>query len=123
MSLLTQLPHRCTIRRKTRTKGSLAGSKDTPVNEQTDAECWEQQATNKEIDMFQKRGMEVTRKVYFTTDPGVTSRHQIVMTQRNGIAVSGENPLDVVSEALPDASAGKSVLFKVMVKELTGEYN
>jgi hypothetical protein len=114
MSLLDNLPHRCTIRRRVRTKGALGGSRDTFTNEQTDVECWEQQASAKETEAFQKRDYEEVRKVYFATDPSVTTRHQILVTEKEGVAVTSPADLDVLTEALPDAGAGLGAPFKVM---------
>jgi hypothetical protein len=108
------MPHKCTIQRRTRTKGSLSGSKDDPTVEQTDVPCWEQAASHAEIDDFNKQGMSVDRKIYFTSDPAVRRRHQILITERNGATVSSPIPLDVVSESVPDAGAGTGVVFKVM---------
>ncbi|MEE9592665.1 MAG: hypothetical protein V3W28_03685 [Thermoplasmata archaeon] len=116
MSLLDQLPDRCTIRRRSRTKGGLAGSKTNTADEQTGVECWDQSASASEVSRYNKRGVLVSHKVYFTTDPGVTERHQIVVTSRGGTAVAAASqvPLDVKAIDDPDASAGLGVVFKVM---------
>ncbi len=121
MSLLDQFPDRCTIRRRTRSKGTLGGGKDGSTDEQTGVQCWEQAANASEVERYNKRGQVVTRKVYFLSDPGVTEKHQIVVTSRtanNGtltaVPISSQVPLDVVAKPEPDASAGKGILFKVM---------
>ncbi len=114
MSLLDSFPHRCTIRRRVRAKGPLGGSRDSFTDERTGVHCWEQHASSKEIVEFQKRGFESVRKIYFTSDPAVTTRHQILVTERDGVAVASPAELDVLTEALPDASAGRGVVFKVM---------
>jgi len=120
MSLLNSFPHRCTIQRMVRSSGSLAGSKTTPVIEQTNVSCWEQPAGDAEVEEYQKRGMKVTHKIYFTVDPGVTERYQILITERSGIAVASPIALDVKSEPRPDATAGLGVVYKVMCDLLTG---
>jgi len=122
MSLLDNLPHRCTIQRLSRTKGGLGGSRTAPTAEQTDVECWEQAATQADVLDYEKRGMSVTTKVYFAAQPMVTERHQIVITERNGVAVpaASQVAMDVVVEARPDASAGLGVLWKVMANDVTG---
>lgn len=104
-----------------KTKRPLGGNKDTFTDEQTAVECWEQSAGHAEVETFEKKGMNVSRKVYFGSDPGVTLRHQILITQREGVAVSSPIPLDVVSTPLPDASAGRGILYKVLCDEETGE--
>jgi hypothetical protein len=79
--------------------------------------CWEQQAGAKEIADYEQRGVSVDRKIYFTEDPRLTVRHEIVITERNGAKVSFERQetLDVMAEPRPDASAGLGVVFRVMV--------
>lgn len=123
MSLLDSMPHRCAIFRMKRAKGSLGGSKDTPVSEQTDVECWEQHASSAEAELYQKRGMSITGKIYFPTDPGVTTRHLIQITAREGVAVTGQPLLEVRTRAAPDASAGMGVVFRVMVEDVTSKDN
>ena len=119
------MPHRCTIRKRTRSTGTLGGSKDSWENVQTDVECWEQNASQAEISTYEKRGMTVSRKVYFPTDPSVTVQHQILMTSRDrGITtISSPVPLDVKTESLPDAAAGLGAVYKVMVDYIRSSEN
>lgn len=119
--LLDNLPHRCTIRRRVRTKGSLGGSKDSYTNEQTDVECWEQPAGDSEITTYQQKGMNITHAVYFVTDPGVNSHNQILVTKRMGVVVASPVALDVMSAAAPDCSAGLGIQFKVMCNQSTAQ--
>ena len=121
MGLLDQFPHRCTIRYRSRTKGTLGGAKDTWTNEQTNVKCWEQPAGDAEIMDYEKRGMRITHKVYFTTNPSISTNHQILITERSGITVASPSPLEVRSLALPDSSAGLGVLWKVMCDQTTSE--
>jgi len=111
MSLLDNFPHTCTAKRRTRTKGTLAGSKDSFVTTVFSARaCWRQLANDAEIREFEKRGISVTDKIYFTTDPGLDERHII--------EIDGEI-LEVRSEAGPDASAGLGVVYRVMAERTT----
>lgn len=121
MGLLDSFPHKCTIRHRVRSKGTAGGSRDDFTDDQTNVLCWEQPASSAEVTLFEKRGMRVSRKVYFLTDPGVQVRNQILVTEREGVEVASPTPLDVRSEALPDATAGTQVAFKVMCDEITGE--
>ena len=124
MTLFDQFPHKCTIRQRTRSSNDdLMGSYDSHPDVQTDVVCWEQQASASEVQSFQKRGMSVSRKIFFLTDPGVDETNQIVITERMRVAVSADDqiPLDVMSETLPDASAGLGVLYKVMVNDQPSE--
>jgi len=120
MSLLNSFPHKCTIRRRTRSKGTLGGSKESFTDEQTNVECWSQNANHREVQDYEKRGMRITHKVYFTIDPGVTENHQILITEENGVAIASPDILDVKTRSDPDASAGLGVVFKVMADILTG---
>ncbi len=84
--------------------------------------CWEQQASAKEMDIYEKRGMIIDRKIYFIKDPKVTERHEIIITKRNGVFVKQADTvvLNVVTVTDPDASAGLGVLFKIMVRSIPG---
>lgn len=123
MSILDNLPHECSILKRKYTKGSLGGKKWVYETVSTGVECWEQQTGSSDLVMYQKKGLTATRKIYFTSDPGVTARHRIVMTKRNGAAVASADQieLEVVGAPIPDSSVGKEILWKVLVKELTGE--
>lgn len=126
MSILENLPHRCTIQRRKRGPGqtsALGGNLDVAVVEQTGVECWVQQASDGEVRDYAKRDMSISQKIYFTSDPGVTTRHQILITSldRGVTTISNPSALDVMSRPKPDASAGLGVVFRVMVSENTGE--
>lgn len=113
MSLLDNLPHECTIRRRVMTQGTMPKGKPSYVDEQVGVECWEQSAGSSGSRDFQKKGMNVPHKVYFFEDPGITSRHQILVTKRMGVAVASPDVLDVVSSDGPDDSAGLGILWSV----------
>jgi hypothetical protein len=115
------MPDRCTIRRRVRARGTLGGSKASFVDQRTDVPCWQQQTSSAEAAEFEKKGIVVSTKVYFTSDPGVTARHQILMTSRNGTAVTGETPLDVVDSPSPDVSVGRGLLWRVACSINRGE--
>lgn len=115
MSLLTNFPHECLIRKRISKKGTLGGRRNKPQNVATDVVCWEQQASNAEVLEFEKRGMSLQKKIYFLTDPEVDEHHEILITKRNGVTVSGPIRYDVLSESLPDASAGLGIVYKVMI--------
>lgn len=114
MSLLDEMPDRCTIRRRIRSKGTMGGSKASFTNDQTNVLCWEQQVSSGEVAEFEKKGITIDSKVYFVANPGVTGRHQILITSRSGAAVAGYPALDVVGDASPDASVGREFLWRVM---------
>ena len=120
MSILENFPHKCTIRKRVSVKGTLGSRRNKPQNVSTNVVCWEQQASNSEILEFEKRGKNVSKKIYFLTDPGVNERHEILITERNGVAVSNPIQYDVISESLPDASAGLGIVYKVMINQNLG---
>ncbi len=119
MTILNHFPHKCTIRRRVRTKGNLIGSKDSFTNEQTDVVCWDQSANSREVDIYQKRGMEIDHKVFFLSNPSISSRHQILITEMGGNVIASPIALDVVSEPGPDTSVGAGILWKVMCVQVT----
>ncbi len=121
MSLLDSMPHECTIQKLVKSSGDLGGGRTVPAVEQTGVVCWEQSASASEIANYDKRGIRITRKVYFPVDPGITEQHQILITKRGGVAVSSPLVLDVRSEVEPGASAGMGILFRVMVDRATSE--
>lgn len=92
------------------------------VVERTNVPCWEQQAGSNEILEYDSRGMSVNRKIYFTENIPVTSRHEIVITERLGVPVPADEQviLDVMSDTRPDAGAGLMQLYKVMVNDRPG---
>lgn len=123
MSLLNNLKDRCTIRRRVQAKDSFGGSKDSFTNEQTDVWCWEQSVSAAEVLEYEKQAIKVVSKVYFASDPNVSSRHQIVVTERNGVALTTPVAYDVVDAIAPDASVGFGLLWRVMLTFNRGKYD
>jgi len=107
MSLLDNLPHTCTAKRRTRSVDELGGSKDTYTTTFSDRKCWIQSASHTDIEEFQKRDIVITDKVYFITDPEVDERDILV--------IEG-NTYEVRSFANPDATVGMGLFFKIMVE-------
>ncbi len=118
--LLSNFPHLCTVRNQRTIKGSLGGRRNAPVVAATNVVCWEQQASNKEILEFEKRGKLIEKKIYFLTDPGVTEQSEILITDRGSGTIADPVKYYVKSESLPDASAGLGVVYKVMVDRNLG---
>lgn len=81
------------------------------------------QLSASETEKYAKRDIAASRKVYFVSDPGVTTRHQILITSRDRGDTTIANPvvLDVKSTPKPDASAGLGILYRVECEEVTGE--
>lgn len=108
MSVLDNLPHLCTAKRRTRTKDALGGSKDSfPVTLFTDRACWRQPANASEVLEYQQRNQNVTHKIYFTSDP--------VLDERCIIEI-GTDVMSVRSVSQKDASVGLGVVWRVMVE-------
>jgi len=107
MSLLDNMPHTCTAKRRARIKDELGGAKDSLVTLFTGRACWRQQASSSEINAAQARDINVTHKVFFAADPGLTEKDVLVID---------DNTMSVRSFPHPDASAGLGVVWRVMVQ-------
>lgn len=117
MGLLDNMPHEASAFTRTRTLDALGGAKD--VYSQvvfTDRDCWLQQASNSEVREFQKQGINVTGKVFFTSDPELDSRYALNIVSKDG---TDFGTWLVVSGSKPDAGAGLAAVFKVMVEKST----
>ena len=120
MSLLDNMPHLATAYKRVRTRDSIAGTKDTyPTAVFTDRACWRQQAGASEIMEFEKRGINITHKVFFATRPSLDEKHILVVTDDNG----EDKAYEVQSIASPDASAGLGILYRVMVNNTTNGFS
>ena len=111
--ILDNLPHVCITKRRVRTKGTLGGSSDAYETVSTGLSCWQQSASDGEVEEFEKRGIAVTDKVYFASDPGVDARFVLEVTNPQ---TGSTDTLEVRSRAKPDASAGLGVLYRVMAE-------
>jgi hypothetical protein len=123
MSLLDNLPHEASIYLRTRTSDKLGGNRETRTLVRSGVACWQQSVSTNEVMKYSKSNMSVTTKVYFTENPAVTDRHEIVITKRMGVAVpvAEQTNLQVLQPAVPDASAGLGVLFRVMGSDIPGQ--
>lgn len=110
MGILDNLPHLAHARVRTRTADGLGGSVDSFTTVFDERPCWQQLASDGEIREFGKRGISVTNKVYFTTDPEIDERH---------ILIIGSTTFEVRSRSKPDASVGLGIVWRVMVEETT----
>lgn len=116
MSILQDLPHVCTPQKRTRTRGSTGGRRDSYTTVATDTPCWRQVATAKEVETFDKRGISVSAKIYFTSDPGLDEQH-ILSDVRDKDATSGSgDTLEVRTKSIPDASVGLGVVYKLFAE-------
>lgn len=99
----------------------MGGTKVDTTDVATNVKCWEQQANAKEIDLYEKRGQQVDRKVYFSVDPEIDEQNEILITEKLGTAVANPIVLKVRSEVEPDASAGIGILYRVMAQKITSQ--
>ena len=111
MSILENMPHSFVAKQRTRTADSLGGSSDSYATVSSGT-CWHQQAGDSEVAEFQKRGITISGKVYFTSNPALDESHVLV--------IDGQT-YDVTSYPEQDASAGLGVLWRVMVNRKTSE--
>jgi hypothetical protein len=105
LSVLENLPHLVTAKRRARSKDALGGTKDSFTVLFTDKACWRQLVSDKEYKEGQRREQQWTHKVYFVEDPEVDEQCVLV--------VSGDT-MRVQSTANPDASLGMGILYRVM---------
>ena len=123
MSLLdsSTLPHKCRTQRRSQTPGVLADGDVARDTLALNIPCWEQPVGTSEANRYDKLGISVETKVYFLTDPGLTERDEIVITERTGrdgrpvpVPVANQREIQVVRPSMPDSSVGLGILFKVM---------
>jgi hypothetical protein len=106
MSILENLPHICSAYLKTKSQGSMGGGKDTLSLVFADRDCWRQPAGDREQVLALKKGIDITHKVYFISDPLLDNRHVLVFS---------DGTYDVTSRPVPDASVGLGVVWRVML--------
>ena len=117
MSILDALPHSFTAKKRTRVKDILGGNKDSFATVSSGS-CWFQQAGDSETTEFMKRGINLTGKVYFATNPSLDESHVLVVNDKDGVEVG---MFDIVSTPDIDASAGLGVLWRCNVNRKTSE--
>ena len=117
MSILDALPHTFAAKKRTRVADTLGGNKDSFPTVSTGT-CWHQQAGDSETTEFAKRGINITGKVYFASDPALDETHTLTVSDTNGAVVG---TFDVVSIPNIDASAGLGVLWRCNVNRTTSE--
>lgn len=119
MSLLDNLPDRCSIYRRDQlpVTDDLGSVVDTLTLVREDVPCFIQPINSSESQDWQKRGITVSSKVYFTEDPGVDERHIIFISIRRGVLVPVASRIryEVKSFSEPDASIGAGVVWRVML--------
>lgn len=107
MGILDNLPHTATAKRRTRSQGSMGGGKDTFTTLFSDRPCWRQPIDGVELMEFNRRGIEVTHKIYFVTDPDLDERDVVIM---------GTEEMEVKAGPKPDTTVGLGIAYKVMVE-------
>ena len=114
VSLLDNLPHLATAKRRLRTSDGMGGYVDTyPTALFSGRACWRMSATNQEVQWWQQRGQEVTERVYFAAEP----EFGVEPSEEAGVVLEIDGArFDVVSTVHPDASAGLGALWKVMAR-------
>jgi hypothetical protein len=121
MSLLDNLPHKCRIQHRVKANDAILGGGFTRVVDQENVECWEQALSATDSKLFEKEsGITCNKKIFFLTDPQVTAAHEIVITERLGVAVpeANERVISKLNPWSPDASAGLGLLFRVVGNDL-----
>lgn len=110
MSLLDELPHLATAKRRVRVTDAMGGYKDTyPTTIFSDRACWRQPASDREVLWWNQRTIDVTHNVYFSSDPGL---------DEGCVLVIDGTIHDVKSVSKADASVGLGVVWRVVVQEI-----
>lgn len=112
MSLLDRLPHTVTHYRQKYSRDEYMGSIAEQVVLESGVRGWVQNATQTEVNEFQKRDQSITHKIFYTADPGIRPGDQIVVTA--GPSFVGKT-FDF--QCAVDRSAGLGVLWGCMVAE------
>lgn len=124
MTLLENFPHTCTAKLRVVTSGTLGGSESAFSNVFTGRKCWRQTAGESERIEFEKRGILVTDKIYFLTDPGLDEKHVVEVSKMHGrVTVAGTDTLEVRTKAVPDATTGLGVVYRIFAAERTNTGN
>ena len=118
MSILDALPHRAAITKRVKEKDVYGGGRRRDDAVSSGIPCWQQTASDRDVTEYAKRGITVTDKVYFTGNVDVDESNGMTIT--NSLAGSTVS-FDVVSKAVPDASAGMGVVWRVMLNARTDE--
>ncbi len=115
MSLLDNLPHTCTARRRKRESDSMGGSIDTfPTVVFADRACWRQPASDQEVAWWQQRSVDADCRCFFAEDPQL---------QENDVLIFADSPgyyWDVKSYSVPDESVGLGALWRVLIQRVKG---
>lgn len=122
MSLLDNFPHTCAASLVTWTRDSIGGQVRSYSTVFTGRACWRQLASQGEIEEFEKRGMSVSDKIYFLTDPQLdfnprkAERFVVDVSKMHARSTTtGTDRLEVRSKAVPDATAGLGVVYRLFV--------
>ena len=117
--LLDSFPDKCSIRLRNRVKNATTKiTHDTLTTLFSNVTCWIQPLSQSVIMDYQKRGINVDHEVFFLSDYGLTEQHELLATERSGVASSMQ--MDVKTVASPDASAGLGVVYKVVGNQKSG---
>lgn len=120
MSLLENFPHTCTAKLRSSVEGALGGTRSTFSTVFTGRACWRQIVSQAEIVEFEKKGISVTDRIYFLTDPGLDERHIVEISKMHAReTVSGTDTLEIRSKAIPDATSGLGVVYRVYAEKTT----
>lgn len=113
MCLIDNLPHTCTHTRPQYTQDDLGATLQNQTTVTSGIECWVQNASQREVEEYQKRDQEISHKVFFRTKPDIRPGDEIVISA--GPSFVGLT-LEHVSGPT-DRSAGLGELFAAMFME------
>lgn len=107
MGLLDNFPHLANAYVRTRVSDGLGGGQDSFGLVFSNRRCWRQNASDREIVELGRRGISVTNRIYFLSDPELDETHSLII---------GSDVYEVRSRATPDASSGLGIVWRVMAE-------
>jgi hypothetical protein len=117
MSLPDNLPHLCDITKSIPVRDEYNADIDEPEDFLLNEPCWVQPASDREINIFQRRDQVVTHTVYFRGNPGI--RPGYIITPKDGAYLAcpfAGATLEVKSAN--ETTAGLGLLWKAMCEEI-----
>ena len=111
MSLLENMPHLMTVKKRTYVNDAYGGNDETPVNQSINNRCWVQNASFQDILEFEKRDERVTHRVLMPTDLSLTPG--LVIVPEDGPF----QDLELVVRAYTERTAGLGWMFTAFCEE------
>ena len=107
MGVLDSFPHTANAYVRVRVSDDLGGGVDSFTLFFSNRACWRQDASDREVVELGRRGISVTNRIYFLSDPGLDETHSLII---------GSDVYEVRSKAVPDCTSGLGVVWRVFAE-------